>query len=67
MQVQTVGLGGGRALTLVLTVLMALSLIMVFRPRQPSAFTAHGAFGAGHGSQSMMFGAEPRAGAPRLR
>ncbi len=67
MQVQTFDRGGGRALMLVLTVLMALSLIMLFRPRQPSAFSQHGAFGAGHGSQSLMFGAEPRAGAPRLR
>jgi hypothetical protein len=67
MQAQTFDWSGGRALMLVLTFLMALSAIVMFRPRQPSPFTQHGAFGAGHGSQSMMFGAEPRAGAPRLR
>jgi hypothetical protein len=67
MQAQTFDWSGGRALMLVLTFLMALSAIVMFRPRQPSPFTQHGAFGAGHGSQSLMFGAEPRAGAPRLR
>ena len=59
--------GGGRVLIVALAVLMAVSLVMLFRPRQPSPFTAHGGFGAGHGTQSIMFGANPRAGAPRLR
>ena len=57
----------GRLLMVVLGVLTALLLSMLFRPRQPSPFTNQGAFGAGHGSQSIMFGASPRAGAPRLR
>jgi hypothetical protein len=48
-------------------VLTAILLSLLIKPRTPSPFTAHGAFGAGHGSQSIMFGANPRAGAPRLR
>jgi len=67
MSAQTVDSVAGRGLLLGLALLAALSTIVMFRPRQPSPFTAHGAFCAGHGSQSMMFGAEPRAGAPRLR
>ena len=52
---------------LVLGVLTAIMLAMLFRPRPPSPFSEHGGFGAGYGSQSLMFGANPRAGAPRLR
>ena len=55
----------GYALKLVvgLLVLGAVSTLMVFRPSRPSSFTEHGAFGAGHGRQTMMFGAMPRKGA----
>jgi hypothetical protein len=56
----------GRKLMLVLGVLAAISLSLLFRPRAPSPFTAPGAYGAGHGSMGIMFGASPRAGAPRL-
>jgi hypothetical protein len=56
----------GWGLLLLLAVLAAISTAMLFRPLHPSTFTEHGAFGAGYGSQSLMFGASPRAGAPRL-
>jgi len=62
----TIGAGPKRAFMVVLGVLAAIMLSLLFRPRQPSPFTEHGAFGAGHGSVSVMFGANPRAGAPRL-
>ena len=59
--------GMGRALMVACGVLTAILLSLLIRPRTPSPFTAQGAFGAGHGTQSVMFGANPRAGAPRLR
>ncbi len=59
--------GMGRALMVACGVLTAILLSLLIKPRTPSPFTAHGAYGAGHGSQSVMFGANPRAGAPRLR
>ena len=65
--VETVESVGGRGFMVALAVLGAIFLAMVFRPRAPSPFTAHGAFGPGFGTQSLMFGANPRAGAPRLR
>jgi hypothetical protein len=34
----------------------------IFRPHRPSPFTAHGAFGAGFGSESIMVGASSRLG-----
>ena len=43
----------------------ALLTVPVFRPRRPSPFTEHGAFGAGHGTESLMFGATARKGAAR--
>jgi len=64
---ETVESVGGRGMLVGLGIVMALLLAMLFRPRPPSPFTAHGAYGAGFGSQSLMFGANPRAGAPRLR
>ena len=67
MRAQTAESVGGRVVLLWLGVLTAIMLAMVFRPRPPSPFTEHGGFGAGYGSQSFMFGANPRAGAPRLR
>jgi hypothetical protein len=67
MRAQTVESVGGRGLMLMLGVLAAIMPSKVFRPRPPSPFTEHGGFGAGYGSQSLMFGANPRAGAPRLR
>jgi hypothetical protein len=59
--------GMGRALMVAFGVLTAMLMSLLFRPRSPSPFTEHGGFGAGHGSQTIMFGANPRAGAPRLR
>jgi hypothetical protein len=59
--------GMGRALMVAVGVLAAILTSMLIKPRTPSPFTAPGAYGAGHGSQSVMFGANPRAGAPRLR
>jgi hypothetical protein len=67
MRVETVESVGGRGLLVAFGVLTAILLSMMFRPRPPSPFTEHGGFGAGYGSQSFMFGANPRAGAPRLR
>ena len=56
-----IGKTGG--LVLVLFGLAAVfSMAAAFRPREPSPFTAHGAYGAGHGTVSVMFGASPRAG-----
>jgi hypothetical protein len=70
MQAQTVEplrLVGVRGLLILGGLLTAILLAMVIRPARPSPFTAQGAFGAGYGRQSVMFGANPRAGAPRLR
>jgi len=69
MQAQTVEplrLVGVRGLIILGGLLTAILTGMVLRPSRPSPFTAHGAYGAGYGSQSVMFGANPRAGAPRL-
>ena len=69
MQPQTVEplrLVGLRGLLILGGLVTAVLLSMVLRPASPSPFTAHGAFGAGYGRQSVMFGANPRAGAPRL-
>ena len=57
---------GWRWLMVVLGVIMAVSLTMLFRPRAPSPFSEGNGYGKGHGSESLMFGANPRAGAPRL-
>ena len=66
MDAETLGeRGHGGALMVVLAVLTAISLSLLFRPRPPSPFTEHGAFGAGYGSQSIMFGASGRRGAAR--
>lgn len=48
-----------------LLIVGALVTVPLFRPRRPSSFTEHGAFGAGHGSESLMFGARGRMGAAR--
>lgn len=50
----------------VFAIITALSLSMVFRPRKQSGFSEAGGYGRGHGSESLMFGASPRSGAPRL-
>lgn len=63
MQTLTLDRGYGVKLLIGLLVLGALSTLAVFRPRQTSSFTEHGAFGAGHGRETMMFGARPRKGA----
>jgi hypothetical protein len=65
MHAQTADSVRGKGLLIAMAVLTAIGLAMVFRPKAPSPFTEHGAFGAGHGSVSVMFGASPRAGAPR--
>ena len=65
-QAQRVESVGGLWLLVLLAVIAAISTAMLFRPRHPSAFTEHGGFGAGYGTQSIMFGANPRSGAPRL-
>ena len=53
------------AVKLLIGLLIAGAVVTVplFRPRRPSAFTEHGAFGAGHGSESLMIGAHARRGA----
>jgi hypothetical protein len=50
---------------IVMALLTVISLSLLFRPRHPSPFTEHGAFGAGHGSESLMFGASGRKGAAK--
>jgi hypothetical protein len=57
----------GRWLMVLFAVMTALALSLVFRPRPQSPFSSAGGFGRGHGSESIMFGANSRAGAPRLR
>jgi hypothetical protein len=37
----------------------------IVRPRRPSSFSNGSGFGVGFGAESIMFGAMPRAGAPR--
>jgi hypothetical protein len=64
--VDRIGNGPKRALMVGLALAAVLLLSMAFKPRRPSGFTEPGAFGAGHGSISIMFGANPRSGAPRL-
>jgi hypothetical protein len=52
----------------VLLLLMLFAVILTFgtfRPRRPSSFASGSGFGVGYGSDSIMFGAMPRAGAPR--
>ncbi|HMF41279.1 MAG TPA: hypothetical protein VKQ32_11305 [Polyangia bacterium] len=63
MQAQTVDRSYAAKLLLGLLVLAALMTVPVFRPRRPSQFTEHGAFGAGYGRESIMFGARARKGA----
>ena len=66
MDAETLGeRGHGGLLMVVLAVLTAISLSLVFRPRPPSPFSEHGGFGAGYGSESIMFGASGRLGATR--
>lgn len=53
---------------IVLAFLAAIALLATlgtFRPRRPSPFTSAGAYGAGHGTESLMLGASPRLGAAR--
>ena len=42
---------------------LLLSFTSVFRPRQPGPFSETGAYGVGHGRESIMFGATARKGA----
>jgi hypothetical protein len=63
--VDRIGEGPKRAMVVVLGLLAALMLSLLFKPRQPSPFTDHGAYGAGYGSESVMFGASSRPGAAR--
>ena len=66
MAVQALDSIGGRWLMVVLAVMAAVSLAMVFRPRRQSPFSEAAGYGRGYGSESIMFGANSRAGAPRL-
>ena len=66
MGVQALDSIGGRWVMVVLAVMAAVSLSMVFRPRPQSPFSSGGGYGRGYGSESIMFGANSRAGAPRL-
>lgn len=61
----TIGEGPKRAMMVVLGVLAAILLSLLIRPRSPSPFTEHGAYGAGYGSESIMFGASPQKGAAK--
>ena len=63
MQVQTQDRSYAAKLLVGLLVLAALATLLMFRPRRPSPFTEHGAFGAGHGRESFMIGASARKGA----
>lgn len=54
----------GLVLALAVAFILASTLVL-FRPRRPSPFSAHGAYGVGHGSDVVMFGASPRLGAAR--
>jgi hypothetical protein len=42
-----------------------IAFVTVVRPRRPSPFSEGGAYGTGHGSDSIMVGAAPRLGAAR--
>jgi hypothetical protein len=42
-----------------------LAIAGIFRPHRPSAFSEHGGYGVGHGTESIMFGANGRKGALR--
>lgn len=42
---------------------LLLSFTSVLRPRQPGPFSEAGAYGVGHGRESLMFGATARKGA----
>jgi hypothetical protein len=55
----------GLRLLIALLIAGAVVTVPLFRPRRPSSFTEHGAFGAGFGSESLMFGATARRGAAR--
>jgi len=50
------------ALVVLLTVVATLATV---RPRRPSPFSAAGAYGVGHGTDSIMIGASPRYKAAR--
>ena len=65
--VQALDTVSGRWLMVLFAIITAVSLAMVFRPRPQSPFSEAAGFGRGYGSESIMFGANSRAGAPRLR
>jgi hypothetical protein len=65
MEAQTVDRSYGMKLLIGLLLAAAVVTVPLFRPRRPSQFTEHGAFGAGFGSESLMFGATARKGAAR--
>jgi hypothetical protein len=56
---------GGRWAMVVVAVMIAVSTLMVFRPRRQSGFSEAGGYGPGYGSESIMFGASGRKGAAR--
>ena len=53
----------GLLTALLTTVVLLLSFTSVFRPRQPGPFSDPGAYGVGHGRETIMFGATARGGA----
>ena len=50
---------------LLIALFAVLTTVGIFRPHRPSPFTAHGGYGAGYGTDSIMFGAAPTRGAAR--
>jgi len=48
-----------------IALLAVVATLGVFRPRRPSPFSSAGAYGVGHGTDSIMIGASPRHGAAR--
>lgn len=50
---------------LLMLVFGVITTLGIVRPRRPSSFSNGSGFGVGFGAESIMFGAMPRAGAPR--
>jgi hypothetical protein len=45
---------------LLIVAFVVLSTAALFRPHRPSPFTEHGGYGAGWGTDSIMFGGGPK-------
>jgi hypothetical protein len=60
------GLERSNGLVILLILLFGvIATLGIVRPRRPSSFSTGSGFGVGFGAESIMFGAMPRAGAPR--